>query len=31
VRAPSDPLDELTTRELDEVCDRLGFGYAVAR
>jgi dihydrodipicolinate synthase/N-acetylneuraminate lyase len=24
VRAPSDPLDELTLRELDEVCERLG-------
>jgi len=24
VRSPSDPLDELTLRELDEVCDRLG-------
>jgi dihydrodipicolinate synthase/N-acetylneuraminate lyase len=31
VRAPSDPLDALTARELDEVCDRLGLGYAVAR
>jgi dihydrodipicolinate synthase/N-acetylneuraminate lyase len=30
VRAPSDPLDELTARELDEVCDRLGLGTAVA-
>jgi 4-hydroxy-tetrahydrodipicolinate synthase len=30
VRAPSDPLDELTARELDEVCDRLGLPYAVA-
>jgi dihydrodipicolinate synthase/N-acetylneuraminate lyase len=31
VRSPSDPLDELTARELDEVCDRLGVAYAVAR
>jgi dihydrodipicolinate synthase/N-acetylneuraminate lyase len=31
VRAPSDPLDELVARELDEVCDRLGVAYAVAR
>jgi 4-hydroxy-tetrahydrodipicolinate synthase len=31
VRAPSDPLDELTARELDEMCDRLGLAYAVAR
>jgi 4-hydroxy-tetrahydrodipicolinate synthase len=31
VRAPSDPLDELTARELDEVCDRLGLAYAVVR
>jgi dihydrodipicolinate synthase/N-acetylneuraminate lyase len=31
VRAPSDPLDELTARELDDVCDRLGLAYAVAR
>jgi dihydrodipicolinate synthase/N-acetylneuraminate lyase len=31
VRAPSDPLDELTARELDEICDRLGVAYAVAR
>jgi dihydrodipicolinate synthase/N-acetylneuraminate lyase len=30
VRAPSDPLDDLTARELDEVCDRLGLAYAVA-
>jgi 4-hydroxy-tetrahydrodipicolinate synthase len=26
VRAPSDPLDEITQRELDEVCERLGIG-----
>jgi dihydrodipicolinate synthase/N-acetylneuraminate lyase len=26
VRAPSDPLDEITVRELDEVLDRLGIG-----
>jgi 4-hydroxy-tetrahydrodipicolinate synthase len=26
VRAPSDPLDEITLRELDEVCERLGIG-----
>jgi len=32
VRAPSDTLDALTARELDEVCDQLGLGYApVAR
>jgi dihydrodipicolinate synthase/N-acetylneuraminate lyase len=30
VRGPSDPLDALTRRELDEVCDRLGIGSAVA-
>jgi 4-hydroxy-tetrahydrodipicolinate synthase len=30
VRAPSDPLDEITTRELDAICDRLGIGSAVA-
>ena len=30
VRAPSDPLDEITRRELDAVCDRLGIGNAVA-
>ena len=26
VRAPSDPLDELTARELEEACERLGIG-----
>jgi 4-hydroxy-tetrahydrodipicolinate synthase len=26
VRAPADPLDEVTTRDLDEVCERLGIG-----
>jgi dihydrodipicolinate synthase/N-acetylneuraminate lyase len=26
VRAPSDPLDALTARELDETCERLGIG-----
>jgi 4-hydroxy-tetrahydrodipicolinate synthase len=31
VRAPSDPLDELTARELDEVCEQLGVAYAVTR
>jgi 4-hydroxy-tetrahydrodipicolinate synthase len=31
VRGPADPLDELTARELDEVCDRLGIADAVAR
>jgi len=32
VRAPSDPLDELTARELDEACERLGIGqWAGAR
>jgi dihydrodipicolinate synthase/N-acetylneuraminate lyase len=30
VRAPSDALDEVTRRELDLVCDRLGIGNAVA-
>ena len=30
VRAPSDALDEITRRELDAVCDRLGIGNAVA-
>jgi 4-hydroxy-tetrahydrodipicolinate synthase len=30
VRGPSDLLDELTQRELDQVCDRLGIGTAVA-
>jgi 4-hydroxy-tetrahydrodipicolinate synthase len=30
VRAPSDPLDPITQRELDVVCDRLGIGSAVA-
>jgi dihydrodipicolinate synthase/N-acetylneuraminate lyase len=30
VRAPSDALDEVTRRELDAVCDRLGIGNAVA-
>ena len=29
VRAPSDALDEVTRRELDAVCDRLGIGNAV--
>jgi 4-hydroxy-tetrahydrodipicolinate synthase len=29
VRAPSDPLDEITTRELDAICDRLGIGSGV--
>ena len=29
VRAPSDALDEITRRELDAVCDRLGIGNAV--
>jgi dihydrodipicolinate synthase/N-acetylneuraminate lyase len=28
VRAPSDPLDALIVRELDEVCDQLGLGVA---
>jgi 4-hydroxy-tetrahydrodipicolinate synthase len=31
VRAPSDPLDALTARELDEVCELLGLGSPVAR
>jgi len=30
VRQPSDPLDETTARELDEVCDELGVRSAVA-
>jgi 4-hydroxy-tetrahydrodipicolinate synthase len=30
VRSPSDPLDGLTARELDEVCQELGIGSAVA-
>jgi dihydrodipicolinate synthase/N-acetylneuraminate lyase len=30
VRAPSDPLDGATSRELDELCDRLGIGASVA-
>jgi 4-hydroxy-tetrahydrodipicolinate synthase len=30
VRAPSDPLDEITTRELDALCDRLGIASGVA-
>jgi dihydrodipicolinate synthase/N-acetylneuraminate lyase len=30
VRSPSDPLDDITRRELDRVCDRLGIGSAVA-
>jgi 4-hydroxy-tetrahydrodipicolinate synthase len=30
VRAPADPLDELTQRELDELCARLEIGAAVA-
>jgi 4-hydroxy-tetrahydrodipicolinate synthase len=30
VRAPSDPLDDITTRELDTICDRLATGSAVA-
>jgi dihydrodipicolinate synthase/N-acetylneuraminate lyase len=30
VRAPADPLDVITRRELDEVCDRVGIGSAVA-
>jgi 4-hydroxy-tetrahydrodipicolinate synthase len=29
VRGPSDPLDDLTRRELDQVCERLGIGTAV--
>jgi 4-hydroxy-tetrahydrodipicolinate synthase len=29
VRAPSDPLDPITVRELDVLCDRLGVGSAV--
>jgi dihydrodipicolinate synthase/N-acetylneuraminate lyase len=31
VRAPSDPLDEVTARELDELCDELGLAYATHR
>jgi len=30
VRGPADPLDPLTLRELDEVCERLSMGSAVA-
>ena len=30
VRAPSDPLDEITRRELDAICERLGIGSLVA-
>jgi len=30
VRAPSDPLDDITTRELDAICERLGIGSGVA-
>ena len=30
VRAPSDPLDEITAGELDAICDRLGIGSGVA-
>ncbi|MGI9148387.1 MAG: hypothetical protein ACR2IK_17865 [Chloroflexota bacterium] len=30
VRAPSDRLDEITTRELDTICDRLGIGSGAA-
>jgi 4-hydroxy-tetrahydrodipicolinate synthase len=30
VRAPSDRLDDTTTRELDALCDRLGIGRGVA-
>jgi 4-hydroxy-tetrahydrodipicolinate synthase len=30
VRAPSDPLDAIATRELDALCDRFGIGTAVA-
>lgn len=30
VRAPADPLDDATSRELDELCDRLGIGASVA-
>jgi 4-hydroxy-tetrahydrodipicolinate synthase len=26
VRAPADPLDEITRRELDQICERLGIG-----
>jgi hypothetical protein len=26
VRAPSDPLDAVTARELQQVCERLGIG-----
>jgi dihydrodipicolinate synthase/N-acetylneuraminate lyase len=29
VRAPSDPLDDITTRELDAICERLGIGSGV--
>jgi dihydrodipicolinate synthase/N-acetylneuraminate lyase len=31
VRAPSDPLDEVTARELDQLCDELGLPYAIHR
>ena len=30
VRAPSEPLDDITMRELDTVCERLGIGSVVA-
>jgi len=30
VRAPSDPLDDITARELDAICDRLGIGSGIA-
>jgi 4-hydroxy-tetrahydrodipicolinate synthase len=30
VRAPSDPLDDITRHELDQICERLGIGSAVA-
>ena len=30
VRAPSDPLDDIATRELDAICERLGIGSRVA-
>jgi hypothetical protein len=28
VRAPADPLDAITMRELDALCERLGIGSA---
>ncbi len=31
VRAPSEPLDDITTRELDTICDRLGIGSGAVR